>query len=274
MPDGNALFGVFDGHGGKEVSIFVKARFTEELQKLDSYKSKDYTKALKDAFKKIDDILLTDEGNNALKEIQARDGQQDPFSGAMGGGETIANFTGCTATVVLITKTDFYCANAGDSRSVLGRASGSEMCCPLSEDHKPDNPDEKARIEKAGGFVEENRVNGSLNLSRSMGDFEYKSKANLPFDEQMVIVDPEVKKVARTKNDQFLILACDGIWDCKTSEEGVEDIREALQKRKKTEPISKLIEDLFERICATDIISSAGIGTDNMTCIVVEFQKK
>ena len=51
LPDGNALFGVFDGHGGKEVSIFVKARFTEELQKLDSYKSKDYTKALKEAFK-------------------------------------------------------------------------------------------------------------------------------------------------------------------------------------------------------------------------------
>ena len=45
----------------------------------------------------------------------------------------------------------------------------------LSDDHKPDNAAEKARIMAAGGFVEENRVNGSLNLSRSMGDFEYKS---------------------------------------------------------------------------------------------------
>ena len=112
------------------------------------------------------------------------------------GSDSIVNFVGCTATVVLVTKTDIFCANAGDSRSVLGRSNGT-MCCPLSEDHKPDNEMEKKRIEAAGGFVEENRVNGSLNLSRSMGDFEYKSKKDLSYLEQMVIVDPDVKKVAR-----------------------------------------------------------------------------
>lgn len=44
----------------------------------------------------------------------------------------------------------------------------------MSVDHKPDLATEKARIEKAGGYVEENRVKGVLNLSRSMGDLEYK----------------------------------------------------------------------------------------------------
>ena len=76
-----------------------------------------------------------------------------------------------------MTKTDIYCANAGDSRTVLARSGQGNIVVPLSEDHKPDNAGEKARIMAAGGFVEENRVNGSLNLSRSMGDFEYKSNA-------------------------------------------------------------------------------------------------
>ena len=95
------------------------------------------------------------------------------------------------------------------------------MCFPLSEDHKPDNATEKARIEAAGGFVEENRVNGSLNLSRSLGDFEYKSSSGLPFTQQMVTCDPEVRQVARSSADQFVILACDGIWDCLSSEDCV-----------------------------------------------------
>ena len=97
--------------------------------------------------------------------------------------DNIANFTGCTATVVLVTKTDYYCANAGDSRSVLARSGQGNLMLALSEDHKPDNAEEKARIMAAGGFVEENRVNGSLNLSRSIGDFEYKSNTAKDFKE-------------------------------------------------------------------------------------------
>lgn len=89
----------------------------------------------------------------------------------------------------------------------------------------------------------------------------------------MVIVDPEVSKTPRQANDQFLMLACDGIWDCVTSEEGIEQMREALKARKNNK-ISTCIEELFERIVATDILSSGGIGTDNMTCILVEFKEK
>ena len=81
--------------------------------------------------------------------------------------------------MVLLTETEIYCANAGDSRAVLcqeGRA------IELSIDHKPDLSTEKARIEKAGGFVEENRVKGVLNLSRSLGDLEYKQDTTIPVE--------------------------------------------------------------------------------------------
>ena len=69
----------------------------------------------------MDDLLKTDEGEKAVKDIQAKEGNPDPFSGAAMSSESIVNFVGCTATVVLVTKTDIYCANAGDSRTVLGR---------------------------------------------------------------------------------------------------------------------------------------------------------
>lgn len=189
--------------------------------------------------------------------------------------DNIAQFTGCTATVVLVTKTDYWCANAGDSRSIIAR-SGQNLMADLSFDHKPDNEDEKKRIMAAGGFVEENRVNGSLNLSRSMGDFEYKSNTSKDYKEQMVTVDPEVTKTPRQQNDQFLMLACDGIWDCLTSEEGAEQMRNKIKEKKQNnskEQLSVCIEEIFDQICATDILSSSGIGTDNMTCVVVELKK-
>lgn len=62
-------------------------------------------------------------------------------------------------------------ANVGDSRSVLCR---SGKAVALSEDHKPEMPKEEARIKKAGGSIMKGRVNGGLNLTRSLGDFDYK----------------------------------------------------------------------------------------------------
>lgn len=81
----------------------------------------------------------------------------------------------------MITPTEIYVANAGDSRAVLARKSGDKYTAvEMSVDHKPDLPEEKKRIERAGGFVEDNRVKGILNLSRSLGDLEYKSDSSIP----------------------------------------------------------------------------------------------
>ena len=132
------LFGVFDGHGGKEVSIFVEKVFKDELVKLQEFKDKDYEAALKASFRRMDVMLQTEEGKAELKKINSTCGQQDPFALA-NRDENIANFTGCTATVVLMTKTDFYCANAGDSRTILARSGQGNLMLALSDDHKPDN---------------------------------------------------------------------------------------------------------------------------------------
>jgi len=128
--------------------------------------------------------------------------------------DDISLFTGCTACVALISDTEIYCANSGDSRCVL---SNNGKAIEMSVDHKPDNAPEKARIEKAGGFVEDNRVKGVLNLSRSLGDLEYKQDKNLAVENQMITCVPEIKIEKIKPTHDFLVIACDGIWDCLTS---------------------------------------------------------
>ena len=76
--------------------------------------------------------------------------------------------TGTTSNVVILTLTHIYCANSGDSRSCLNRA-GKDV--PLSHDHKPSQDIELKRIMKAKHFVEDERVDGNLALSRAFGDF-------------------------------------------------------------------------------------------------------
>jgi protein phosphatase 1G len=73
--------------------------------------------------------------------------------------------------VAVVQGKTLYVANAGDSRCVLCRGLTTKA---LTTDHKPTNPDEERRIIDAGGFVTEGRVNGCLNLSRAIGDMNYK----------------------------------------------------------------------------------------------------
>lgn len=58
-----------------------------------------------------------------------------------------------------------------------------EEVIPLSTDHKPENEVEKNRIHKAGGYVSDGRVNDNLNLTRAIGDLEYKKNPQLKPEE-------------------------------------------------------------------------------------------
>jgi protein phosphatase 2C family protein 2/3 len=115
--------------------------------------------------------------------------------------------------VAIITKTEVYVANAGDTRCVIainGKAKD------LSMDHKPDVPAEKRRVQRAGGFVEEGRVNGIIAISRAIGDWEYKN-ASLKPEDNMVSAYPEVTIEKLSGEHDYMIIACDGIWDCLSS---------------------------------------------------------
>jgi protein phosphatase PTC2/3 len=90
---------------------------------------------------------------------------------------------GSTAVTALIRDNKLYCANAGDSRAI---ACKKGQLITLSNDHKPNNPEEMERIYNAGGWVEFNRVNGNLALSRALGDFLFKRNDTFPPEQQIV----------------------------------------------------------------------------------------
>jgi len=100
-------------------------------------------------------------------------------------------------------------ANAGDSRCVASRGGDAVA---MSRDHKPNSLDESERIRRAGGFVTDGRVNGSLNLSRAIGDMDYKQRKDLKPEEHAVTAYPEVWTTPVDMEDEFIVLACDGIW--------------------------------------------------------------
>lgn len=296
------VFGVFDGHGGNkqvirdvgcEVALYVKDKYVELLKNLPSFKSRDYPKALKESFIAIDELLVSPQGKRDILRYRKNEDTQNAMFGRP---ETddISMFTGCTACVALITDTEIYCANSGDSRCVLSsRGTAIEM----SMDHKPELPGERARIEKAGGFVEDNRVKGVLNLSRSLGDMEYKSDKSLTVENQMITCVPEIKVEKLNKNHDFLVIACDGIWDCLTSQECITMVSEFMESPKAKGPLSLCIEQMFDKIIASDVASSGkkisnksrnthkqfhldanfsigGIGCDNMTAVVIQLKSQ
>ena len=128
--------------------------------------------------------------------------------------------SGSTLVCVITTPSHILCANVGDSRAVVSCANGEAHA--LSVDHKPDNPPEKARIERAGSFVAIERVNGELAMSRALGDFQYKQAKHMDISQQAVTCIPEISFHTRVNHsNSVLVLACDGVWDVLTNQEVV-----------------------------------------------------
>lgn len=170
------LFGVFDGHGGKEFSQFVKVHFTEELLANKSLASGDIKTALIENFLRMDELAQETAGKVELKKYAKLSKEEDDkqtkneknkqmeifkqlFDRKAQEDCDISKMTGCTACVCAIDQENklIYVANSGDSRAVLCKKG---VAYPMSIDHKPELDTEKNRIYKAGGSVVDGRVQG------------------------------------------------------------------------------------------------------------------
>ena len=152
-----SYFAVYDGHGGPQASAYLSqnlhvnvvealAEAAKDIQSAAGTPAQDglVTAALSKAFLKTDQKFLTS--------------SNDPEHGS-------------TATVVLVLGERIYCANVGDSRTILCRNFTEVL---MSHDHKPTREDEAKRIKEAGGHVINARVMGVLAVSRSFGDANLK----------------------------------------------------------------------------------------------------
>jgi len=200
----SSLFAVFDGHGGREVARYCAKYFGDALKKNPKFKNGTNVKqALEETFFEMDEHIIDPKNS---KEILSMKNSDDPEPTKINGG--------CTANVILIHKDKVYCANAGDSRSILY---SDGLCIPMSKDHKPEDPQELDRIKKAGGTVTMGRINFGLNLSRAIGDMDNKGNTSLPADQQMVICKPDIMERTMNKDkDTFIIMGCDGVWELQT----------------------------------------------------------
>ena len=194
----NTLFLLFDGHNGDSVSKYCRNHFDRIFKKNLSDEKLSIKRAITKTFLELDTELK----NKGFIHI------------------------GSTGTIIYLTeeknKKIIYSGNVGDTRSTLF----NKKIERLTNDHRVNDLREKDRIINNGGFIMNERVNGQLMLTRVFGDFEFKNFG--------VKCDPFIMRKVIDDNlqNQFLIIASDGIWDM-FEEKDIKDIIEELMEKNK-----------------------------------------
>uniref|UniRef100_A0A7N0TXM0 protein-serine/threonine phosphatase n=1 Tax=Kalanchoe fedtschenkoi TaxID=63787 RepID=A0A7N0TXM0_KALFE len=185
-----AVFGVFDGHGGAKASEFAAENLNRNIAAALSGATSE--EEMRDAIR--DAYLITDE------EFLKLD----------------VNGGSCCVTAAF-KNGNLAVSNVGDCRVVMSRGGVAEA---LTTDHKASREDERDRIEALGGYVDDCRgvwrIQGSLAVSRGVGDRHLK---------KWIIAEPETTVLKIEPDQEFLILASDGLWDNVSNQEAVDIVR-------------------------------------------------
>ena len=239
------IFGVLDGHGsnGHYASQFLRNYLIEKISKnKEISETKDLNK-IYETIKKSNYALLI---NIFLKADEAL--YKQPFD---------VTFSGTTCVLVIQIGKKIICANVGDSRAILVYKNNSKTSIfKLSHDFKPDLPEEKKRIYKMGGIVEQMldmngmkagppRVWGvgknypGLAMSRSLGDFKGKKYG--------IISLPEIIEVNLDENVNYIVICSDGVWEF-LSNENVMDIGNEFYEKNDVNGFTKKLAETSEKI--------------------------
>jgi len=275
------FFGIFDGHGGDNISEFLKKNFLSYLNENKNFPY-DIKLALSETFEKIEADIYEQNKGKTLKEIDR---------------------SGSCALVAVLTESKIYIANIGDSRAIMSLNYGSKIK-QLTVDHKPNNITEYERIIKNGGkvYVDDDYLedlNGkydanklkyilkktdfdkykgdkeaifrhypsNLAIARSIGDLKAKKKeyGGIPGN---IIGIPDIYVLDYSTSNDFMIMGCDGIFDYLSNEELAQSAWYIIKKNMKDKnySINLLTRDSCDMIIKYSMDS---LATDNLTCIVI-----
>jgi serine/threonine protein phosphatase PrpC len=239
------FYGIFDGHMGNIASKFSASSFYDEVR---------------ESLSTVDEEIKSSNSDEKWKDRVKLNMEQSFYNLHEGILEAIASSptgvmreAGTTATILHVTDLAVVIANVGDSRAVLSSwvYNGNEeevTGIQLTVDHVASSPEEQDDVIERGGFISKSggidRVNGSLAVSRSLGDVKL-----APYLSQnphvMALTKDEVHKSCR--NDQslptgpdhhdvpcFIIVASDGLWDVVDNQEAVKFVAQVLRESKES----------------------------------------
>lgn len=226
-----SFYAVYDGHGGTHVAQYVEDVLHYNVMKHDSFEE-NTRRTLAAVY------LRTQED---FKEYTER--------------LCLPNTAGATSVTILFKGKKMYVAWAGDSLACMFKKDGSNV--ELVDPHKPTKESEKIRIEKLGGFInDENgvmRVNGVVAVSRAFGNLRHR----------VIIPEADVREFTLTGDEEYIVLACDGLWDVMTPSQVRRFVRKTLKKNKNsTKGMAEALVDESLRLGSTDNVSVIFIQFD------------
>jgi len=273
------FFGVYDGHGGRSVSEYLRTHLYPIFQ-LSLKSTVTVEEAFVKSFARVDEDYIKGINPAALYQRASRT-------------------AGSCGIVVYLQGKKLFTANVGDSRAILTKR--TLECVPLSKEQKVSDDEERSLVIQRTGdsrpFFKNpreaefdpcapERLLGHLMVTRAFGDAFLKVKNLAPqhvqqFQLPYITSEPVVTSYSLADNeDDFVVLGSDGLWDMITNEEVAHFLHERSHEWDSTNVAQKLVEHILKGIAErmgvayNDLITQSSELLDDITVIVVNLKKR